>query len=72
MDFSDQHFEHYLDLVDDQQLWPAFRHIYHFHRLTQDYLALRKWQLQDFPIADPDLEVELESLKNEILKVFPS
>ena len=70
MDFSDERLEHFLDLVEDQDLWPAFRYIFHYHRLTLDYLTLRRYQVLDFPIQDPEIEVEMELLKEEILKVF--
>ncbi len=69
MNYSNEaRFDHFMDWVTDQDLWGVFRKINHFQDLANQYLALRKRQMELFPFHDVELEMELLLLHLELLQ----
>ena len=65
----DENFNHYLDLVIDQELWGIFRKIDHYQGLATYYLFLRQLQMKNFPHHDLELESELNRIRLELLLI---
>ncbi|MGD1846687.1 MAG: hypothetical protein ACFB10_14965 [Salibacteraceae bacterium] len=65
---NDEPFDHFMDLVTDQDLWGVFRKINRLNDLMNQYLEARKQQMKLFPFHDTELEMELLLLHIELLQ----